>query len=35
MKSDSAQFTSVKNSQSTKKSLKNRTYKRQNQRLTK
>ena len=35
MKNDSVQFTLVKNSQNTKKSPKNRTYKTQNQRLTK
>jgi len=35
LKNDSVQFTSVKNNQSIKKSLKNRTYKTQNQRPTK
>jgi len=35
LKNDSVQFTSVKNNQSIKKSPKNRTYKTQNQRLTK
>ena len=34
-KSNLVQFTSVKNNQSTRKSPKNRTYKRQNQRPTK
>ena len=35
MKNDSVQFTLVKNGQSTKKSLKNKMYKTQNQRPTK
>jgi len=35
LKNDSVQFTLVKNDQSIKKSLKNRTYKTQNQRPTK